>query len=135
MNTGSKLIRKLKIEKTDYYFILAGILAVSTDYFVYILIKNYVTISFAKGVSFFCGIIVSWIINSNLTFKNRKQKIIKFLKYLLVLFFTMSLNIAVNNFFLYLLHYKYKVILSFFVATLCSTISNFIFFKYWVFKK
>lgn len=134
MIIGKKLINKLNLKKTDLYFIIAGILAVLTDYLLYIFFKNFINISLAKGISFFCGVIVSWVINSNLTFKNNHKIILKFIKYIIVLLFTMSLNIVVNNFFLYLLIIKYKVSLSFLIATICSTVSNFIFFKYWAFK-
>ena len=134
MIIGKRLINKLNLKKSDLYFIISGILAVLTDYLSYIFFKNFINISLAKGISFFCGVMVSWVINSNLTFKNNHKIILKFIKYIIVLLFTMSLNIVVNNFFLYLLIIKYKVSLSFLIATICSTVSNFIFFKYWVFK-
>ena len=134
MIIGKKLINKFNLKETDLYFIIAGISAVLTDYLVYIFFKNFINISLAKGISFFCGVIISWVINSNLTFKNNHKIIFKFIKYIIVLLFTMSLNIVVNNFFLYLLIIKYEVSLSFLIATTCSAISNFIFFKYWVFK-
>ena len=84
---------------------------------------------------FFCGIVVSWIINASLTFKNSKKNITKFFMYLFVLLNSMVLNISVNNFFLYIFNNRIEVILSFLIAISFSTIFNFIFFKYWVFKK
>lgn len=135
MIIGKKHIKKLNLKETDLYFVLAGICAVFTDYLVYIYIINFINISLAKGIAFFCGVVVSWIINSNLTFNTNNKKLVQFFKYIFVLFFTMSLNIIVNNFFLYLLVIKYEVSLSFLVATSISTATNFILFKYWVFKK
>ena len=135
MIIGKKHIKRLNLKETDLYFVLAGICAVFTDYLVYIYIINFINISLAKGIAFFCGVVVSWIINSNLTFNTNDKKLIQFFKYIFVLFFTMSLNIVVNNFFLYLLVIKYEVSLSFLVATSISTAANFILFKYWVFKK
>lgn len=135
MIIGKKHIKKLNLKETDLYFVLAGICAVFTDYLVYIYIINFINISLAKGIAFFCGVVVSWIINSNLTFKTNDEKLVQFFKYIFVLIFTMSLNIVVNNFFLYLLVIKYEVSLSFLVATSISTATNFILFKYWVFKK
>ena len=135
MIIGKKHIKRLNLKETDLYFVLAGICAVFTDYLVYIYIINFINISLAKGIAFFCGVVVSWIINSNLTFNTNNKKLVQFFKYIFVLFFTMSLNIIVNNFFLYLLVIKYEVSLSFLVATSISTAANFILFKYWVFKK
>ena len=135
MIIGKRHIEKLKLKKTDLYFILAGIFAVLVDYLVYIFINNYFNISLSKGISFFCGVIISWLINSTLTFKTLKKKLIKFIKYLIILVVTMFLNINVNLICLGLIQNKYAILISFLIATSCSTIANFIFFKYWVFEK
>ena len=113
MIIGKKHIKKLNLRKTDVYFLLAGFLAVITDFALYIFIKNFINISLAKGIGFFCGIAVSWIINSKLTFKHSKKNIIEFLMCLFVLINSLILNILINNFFLYMFKNKIKVIFSF----------------------
>ena len=135
MIIGKKLIKKLNLKKNDAYFLLAGSLAVITDFVIYIYFKNLINISLAKGFAFFCGIVVSWMINASLTFKDSEKNITKFFMYLFALLNSMILNISVNNFFLYIFNNKLDVVLSFLIAISFSTIFNFIFFKYWVFKK
>ena len=135
MIIGKKHIKKLNLKKNDAYFLLAGSLAVITDFVIYIYFKNLINISLAKGFAFFCGIVVSWMINASLTFKDSEKNITKFFMYLFVLLNSMILNISVNNFFLYIFNNKLDVVLSFLIAISFSTIFNFIFFKYWVFKK
>jgi putative flippase GtrA len=128
-------MKKLINKKRDLFFIMAGILAVISDFLCYIFLVKYLSILTAKGISFFFGVIVSWVINSKLTFKYEKKNPKVFFKYLLVVVISVLLNIYSNEFYLAHQTSEHKFFLSFIFATAISTTNNFIWFKLWVFRK
>ena len=128
-------MKELIHKKRDLFFIIAGVLAVTSDFLCYIFLVKYLSILTAKGISFFFGVIISWIINSKLTFKYEKKNPKVFFKYLLVVIISVLLNIYSNEFYLERQTNEYKFVLSFVFATAISTTNNFIWFKLWVFRK
>jgi putative flippase GtrA len=128
-------MKKIILKKNDFFFIIAGILAVISDFLCYLFLIEYLSTLTSKGISFFFGVIISWIINSKYTFKYEKKNSKVFFKYLLVVIISILLNIYSNEFYLAYQTNEYKFLLSFIFATAISTGNNFIWFKLWVFRK
>ena len=101
-------MKKLIHKKRDLFFIMAGILAVISDFLCYIFLIKYLSILTAKGISFFFGVIVSWVINSKFTFKYEKKNLKVFFKYLSVVIISVLLNIYSNEFYLAHTNNEYK---------------------------
>ena len=81
------------------YFLVAGIIAVSIDFSIYILTLDYIGPIFSKLLGFYSGVIISFIINSSLTFKKNRARfnISKyFLKYTILLSVNMVINVLIN---------------------------------------
>ena len=54
-------------------FLVAGLSAVGTDLLVYYLLLNFLSSEVSKGISFFTGSVVAFIINKYWTFKKPKK--------------------------------------------------------------
>lgn len=113
-------------------FIGSGILAVSVDLLTYLLLKNYFSYNFSKGLSFFIGTMVAYVLNKFWTFEEKKYSNLQLLKFFLLYGLTLAVNVVINNFVLGLF---YSVIFAFLCATGTSTVLNFVGQKFWVFKK
>ena len=122
----SKTKRELK------RFIIAGLFAVGTDLISYYLLLNILTHNYAKGISFLFGTIVAYFINKFWTFQKNEKSFKELIQFGLLYFFTLILNVIVNNITLELS--GNIVLLAFIVATTTSTILNFVGQKWWVFK-
>lgn len=122
----SKTKRELK------RFIVAGLFAVGTDLISYYLLLNILMHNYAKGISFLFGTIVAYLINKFWTFQKNKKSFKELIQFGLLYFFTLIINVIVNNITLELS--GNIVLLAFIVATATSTILNFVGQKWWVFK-
>tara|TARA_B100001175_G_C18917701_1_gene360867 strand:- start:60 stop:455 length:396 start_codon:yes stop_codon:yes gene_type:complete len=79
-------------------FFIVGCIAFSTDISLYFLFLEIGFIStFSKGLSFICGLLVGYFLNSFFTFNQPKISSIKFYKYILVYFVSLLANITVNE--------------------------------------
>lgn len=79
-------------------FFIVGCIAFATDISLYFLFLEIGLISsFSKGLSFICGLLVGYFLNSFFTFNQAKISTIKFYKYILVYFVSLLANITVNE--------------------------------------
>ena len=120
------------------FFLLAGIAAVSLDFFVYKNTLKLTGIFVSKILGFYSGVLISFLINSSYTFRKRGKKFFSstyFYRYIFLLTVNMFINVLINY---SLLNYFHKinnvVFYAFLVATLFSMILNFIGMKLLVFK-
>jgi putative flippase GtrA len=121
-----------QLKKEIKRFIIAGVFAVGTDLIIYYVLLNFLPYFLAKGISFVFGSFVAFIINKFWTFKKNRKSFKEVLQFTFLYFSTLMLNIFVNNFMLNI--DDDAILLSFVLATSCSTILNFIGQKWWVFK-
>ena len=127
-----------KLNKQLYLFIVAGTLAVLTDFVFYFFSVGTFGPNISKLIGFYAGVAVSFIINGRHTFVQPNKQFINtryFLKYLVALTISMIFNVTINYFFLKYFELLYfKFILAFFIATGFSMTLNFLAMKYWIFK-
>ena len=113
-------------------FIVAGILAVATDYFSYLALINVIDVDFSKACSFILGSIVAFILNKFWTFESDKKTTTAIMPFIVLYSSTFFVNVSLNHFSLvYVTDLK---TIAFLIATSASTILNFIGMKFWVFK-
>lgn len=121
-----------QLKKEIKRFIIAGVFAVGTDLIIYYALLNFLPYFFAKGISFVFGSFVAFIINKFWTFEKNNKSYKEVFQFAFLYFSTLMINVFVNNFMLNIS--DDAVLLSFVLATSCSTILNFIGQKFWVFK-
>lgn len=146
---GKLMITFSQLEKQVIKFTLVGIAAVLTDLGCYYVLLNvfperiFTVIdneALAKGISFVCGIFVTYNFNKLWTWGTKGRNHKRFVKFILLYGCSLAVNVAVNSSMLYLLH-KYrgiidlphKYLIAFIGATGVSAVLNFIGQKYWVF--
>tara|TARA_A100001388_G_C28542939_1_gene391131 strand:- start:134 stop:544 length:411 start_codon:yes stop_codon:yes gene_type:complete len=118
-------------------FVAVGISSVLIDVIIYFVLLYFeIGISFAKALSFFGGTIYSYSINKKWTFKAIGSKKV-FLFYISLYAVSMKINITVNNLILNLFINKniLSILISFVISTLFSASLNFLFSKYFIFRK
>lgn len=131
---------KTKIQKIISQFELNEILrfcvgggsAVVTDFIIYLLLRNCISVSLAKIISYITGAAVGFVINKFWTFESKKFKISEVFKYIVLYCFSAGANALVNKIVLFAFG---SVIFAFLCATGTSTIINFMGQKFGVFKK
>ena len=113
-------------------FIVAGILAVATDYFSYLVLVNIIDVDLSKACSFILGSIVAFLINKFWTFESDKKAIAAIMPFIVLYSSTFLINVSLNHFSLvYVTDIK---TIAFLIATSASTVLNFLGMKFWVFK-
>ena len=119
-------------------FALSGSVAVSLDYTLYITTFKMLGPIYAKLIGFYSGVIVSFLFNSIITFKQKNKLQLclkKFLNYIIILTVSMILNITTNYVILTFVNdIQYKFYMAFIFATFLSMSFNFILLKFWIFK-
>jgi len=135
--------------KSKYQFIifaLNGIVGLIVDLIVLFYTSIYLNLYISRFISFLSAVIVTWILNRNVTFKQESNlNIEKFARYkkLLNEFKRYFLAVLIGGVFNLLTYYYYIYInlepLDKYIATvlgsLAGLISNFIFLKFLVFRK
>ena len=138
MNIGWMQMTFQSSGRQIFYFLLIGCAAVFADFSVYSLTLNSFGPIFSKVFGFYTGVIISFILNGSLTFRNKKKSFLSsayFFKYLLVLTISMLINVATNYLFLYFMPKIVDVtLLAFCAATFLSMCFNFLCIKFWVFR-
>lgn len=119
------------------FFLLAGFFAVSIDYLIYTSTTEKFGLIFSKLLGFYSGLVVSFLVNSSLTFKKFGKRFLRikyFLRYFIVLSINMLINVIIN---LLLISFFSSIpnitFLAFSIATLFSMVFNFIGMKLLVF--
>jgi len=146
--TGLKHLPELN--KQLIKFTLIGILAVLTDllfYFIFLQIIPEKVLSFlstealSKGLSFICGIFVTYNLNKYWTWRQRDRSHTRLIKFSSLYSASLLLNVTVNSVTLYALHnfenlafLPKKYLIAFVAATGSSAMFNFVGQKFWVFK-
>lgn len=117
-----------------FRFIIVGIIAVTTDLVVYLVLLNLVHLSthLSKSISFVTGASLSFLGHKNFVFKPKNgtvetQVVLFVCLYISALF----INTTINEI---LLSSTFSVIVSWFVATCTSTIWNYLGMKFVVFR-
>lgn len=128
------------IYKNFTKFFLVGCIAFGTDISVYFILLEQGFSSFlSKGVSFICGLIIGYFLNSYFTFNKAKVSVLKFLKYLTLYLFSLLINMLSNEYALIKIAQtnfnEYGFIIAVIFATLLSLIINFLGLRYYVFRK
>ena len=121
-------------------FFLVGCVAFSVDISLYFLLLEIGFLStLSKGLSFVCGLLVGYFLNSFFTFNRAEVSKHMFYKYVLVYFISLLANIIVNELSVI---YLEKIIMRdfvFLVAVICATIvsltMNFFGLRNYVFKE
>ncbi|MFL5728350.1 MAG: GtrA family protein [Cytophagaceae bacterium] len=127
-----KTIVRSAFNKEIARFFISGCSAVLIDMAVYFVLKKQIDENLAKGISFLTGTVVAFLMNKLWTFGKREKSLTEVFKFALLYLSTLCLNIAVNHFILSINHSVYWS--AFIAATGCSTVSNFLGQKFWVFK-
>ncbi len=120
-------------------FFIVGCIAFTTDIALYFLfLKLGLPSIFSKALSFVCGLLVGYVLNSFFTFNQAKISKVKFSKYILVYFVSLVANITVNEQTVIYLQdtiWKEFVLLGAVIcATIVSLLMNFFGLRYYVFK-
>jgi putative flippase GtrA len=125
----------LRIARKIKTFLIIGLIAVGIDYVVYSTLVVYeFDVSFSKSVGFIIGTFFSFAGNRSYTFESTFSKSI-LIKYFLIYFCTMNLNVILNNKFLEIfIDIEFKKPISFILATgFCAGVNffslNYIFSK------
>lgn len=124
-----KIINLLEVNR----FILVGGLATFLDFIFYSLFNelNLLSLSNSKRLSFFIAANFAFILNKNYVFKSPDKRVIKYIKYILLISISFILNSIAHDLVFYICKLK---ILSFIIAAGLSTVTNFLGQKYFVFK-
>ena len=114
-----------------FRFALVGILAVFSDFFVFIILIKFINTNpnLSKFLSFISGALVAYFFNTVFTFK-KQIKIRNFYRYSVVTLFSLSVNLLTFHFFLSFTNFEEVAWL---VATTLSATSNFILMGRWVY--
>lgn len=146
--TAMKNISPLK--KQLIKFTLIGILAVIVDLIFYYILLNalpeklFSTLSneaFSKGLSFICGMTVTYVLNKFWTWKKNNRSRKRIAKFSFLYGLSLLINVGVNTVLLFTL-YEFKLLIdlpnkyliAFIGATGVSACVNFIGQKFWVFN-
>ena len=118
-------------------FLLVGLSTVLIDYIVYISLINILGFSpVFKAISFVVGASYAFIFNSLYTFGQRKFDFYQLLKFILTYIVSLGVNTGVNSFFLsnFFTPFDLSISLTFCLATLASSVINFLGMKFFVYR-
>ncbi len=97
--------------------------------------------AFAKGLSFICGMTVTYTLNKFWTWKKKDRSHKRIAKFALLYGASLLINVGVNSLLLFAMHHyqsymdlPHKYIIAFIAATGVSACVNFIGQKFWVFR-
>lgn len=120
-----------KLKKELKCFLIAGLSAVGTDFITYYIMLNFLHHDIAKILSFILGTIVAFVINKYWTFERYKKSYKQIFQFIILYSATLFVNVMINR---SVLDFTELVFLAFLIATVASTILNFVGQKWWVFK-
>ena len=129
-----KDIKKIIMNNKDSIlrFLISGGSSTLLDFIIYMLISDYVGITYGKLISMTIACIYSFFINKNWTFKSsEKTNKTMVIKFIFGQVLNISINTAINTGMYYLTNNK---IVSYVIATLIAMICNYLYQKIIVFK-
>ncbi|MDC0485130.1 GtrA family protein [Gammaproteobacteria bacterium] len=120
-------------------FFAVGCIAFATDISLYFFFLSLGFVSLvSKAVSFICGLVVGYFLNSFFTFNRAKITKNKFSKYILVYFVSLVANMSVNESIVIYLQdtvwQEVAILGAVICATIVSLLMNFFGLRYYVFK-
>ena len=117
-----------------YRFLIVGLCSVSIDFIFYytFIYLDLFDPNYSKRISFILGAIFAFFANRSYVFRVSEKRISQFLCFSILYFISFILNSVVHD---YIYFFTKITLLSFFVATVVSTITNFIGQKFVIFKK
>lgn len=130
---------KMKTIKELLFFGVAGVLGFLTDAGTLYLVKSFIGVYFGRLVSFFLAVIVTWLFNRNITFKEstaHMSLISEFLHYLSLMVVGGTINLGVY----YLLvgsvdQIKEWPVIAVAVGSIAGMVANFISSRYLLYKR
>jgi putative flippase GtrA len=120
------------IKKELKRFLVAGISAVATDLATYYVLLNFFNTDISKAISFLLGTLVAYFINKYWTFEKIEKSYVEIIKFGFLYSTTLGVNVMTNKIILDMFSIT---LLAFLIATVISTVLNFIGQKWWVFKE
>ena len=126
------MIKKYFLEFKTY--ILVGFANTTfTFLIVFLMLSSGISDYISNFIGFFCGMILSFLLNSKLTFKDSSNLLKKFPSYMLILLFSYSINLIIL--YICLNYYSLPSINSQFFSLSIYILVSFILLKCFVFKK
>lgn len=113
-------------------FLITGCSATAVDFAIYYFLKNTISPSISKAVSFMCGTAVTFVLSKYWTFEVKERSVKEVIRFAFLYSSTLALNVFMNK--LVLLIFPEWYFFAFLCSTGTSTIVNFIGQKWWVFK-
>lgn len=123
-------VRKYMKKELSMYLVV-GVCAVFTDYGTYMLLRDSISTSSAKTISYIAGMLVAFVLNRSWTFKSTKKAHVDFIKFTILYITSLGLNVATNHIMLFV--FPVYVTFAFLVATGVSVVTNYVGQKFWVF--
>ncbi len=134
-----------KLAREIARFGVAGLCAVGTDMLFYYVLGLWISLSWAKGISFLLGTVTAYLMNKYYTFGQKEKSLQEVGRFGVLYGISLAANIGVNKVCLGLLpsmqiggtvltSFQWVKLLAFVLATSTSTVINFIGQKFWVFK-
>lgn len=135
-------------------FVLAGITAVFCDLLVYYILSSFLPTDLSKALGFVSGTFVTYNLNKYWTWRQSDKNTKRLLNFLLLYGISLVVNVSINSYALQLIP-DYEIVLNlrfandslrhlfsvkadkitaFVIATVFSSVVNFLGQKYWVFK-
>ena len=122
MTTSKQLVR----------FLVAGSAAVTTDFSVYYLLRHVLPASEAKGISFVCGGVVAYLLNTYWVFEQRQVSSAGAVKFAVANTLLLGVNVLTNGSVLQV--WPTAVAGALVLATLVTSALSYVCFKWWVFR-
>lgn len=128
-----KIIEKIIGKNSSFFrFLISGGSSTLIDFVIYMVISNYVGITYGKLISMTIACIYSFFINKNWTFKSSEKTTNEMvLRFIFGQVLNISINTAINTGLYYLTNNK---IVSYVIATIIAMICNYLYQKIIVFR-
>tara|TARA_B100000941_G_scaffold256567_1_gene205953 strand:+ start:17519 stop:17923 length:405 start_codon:yes stop_codon:yes gene_type:complete len=124
-------IKRNLLDVRTYKWLATGFLSFIADYSFYTFLLSYVQMDFAKASGVLLGIIISFSINRNWTFKSKSKISGEAKKFILLYFINLVLNVFINKYIFVLTN---NIQIAYFISLFVIVIIGFLGQKYWVFK-
>lgn len=113
-------------------YVAIGLLAVTIEFAFFIYLIKFFKLIIANSLSYFCGMAVSFALNSHYNFETKNKKVIRATKFFIVNF----LGISLSYMFVYFLNYYIdKVYISKLISIPFVVAIQFLANYFWTFKK
>lgn len=122
MNTKKEIIR----------FSIAGGIVGAIHFGIYYLLIRYLSFNLSAGISFIFAGIAAFLFNRYWTFKNSQRSYAEIVRYTLINFLALGINVFANQKILHI--WPHAVFLALFTASMLTGFLTFICYKLWVFR-